>query len=133
MKQTVRTFFSLYKKGALQKRLLARRKNFRRGPRPVPRKSAGRPPKNIFGGRPADPRGTGRSPRVSARNRGGRSSAEPIAPKEARPLLGTLPQKISSGATPLAPPLNGIRSTFLASPAHISIGQGGADQPAVTN
>ena len=27
------------------------------------------PPKNIFGGRPADPRGTGRSPRVSARIR----------------------------------------------------------------
>ena len=24
------------------------------------------PPKNIFGGRPADPRGTGRSPRESA-------------------------------------------------------------------
>ena len=27
------------------------------------------PPKNIFGERPADPRGTGRSPRVSARIR----------------------------------------------------------------
>ena len=27
------------------------------------------PPKNIFGGRPADPRGNGRSPRVSARIR----------------------------------------------------------------
>ena len=39
------------------------------------------PPKNIFGGRPADPRGTGRSPRGFARIHGGSSSAEPIAAK----------------------------------------------------
>ena len=38
------------------------------------------PPKNIFGGRPADPRGTERSPRGFARIRGGSSSAEPVAP-----------------------------------------------------
>ena len=48
------------------------------------------PPKNIFGGRPADPRGTGRSPRVPrgfGRNRGGRSSAEPIAGPACRAWL----------------------------------------------
>ena len=44
------------------------------------------PPKNIFGGRPADPRGTGRSPRGFARIRGGSSSAEPVAPKLSRQL-----------------------------------------------
>ena len=37
------------------------------------------PPENNFGGSSPDPRGTGRSPRGFARNRGGRSSAEPIA------------------------------------------------------
>ena len=37
------------------------------------------PPKNIFGGRPADPCGTGRSSHGFARIRGGSCSAAPIA------------------------------------------------------
>ena len=52
----------------------------------TPPESAGRSadlrqsaPENIFGGHPADPRRTGRSPRGFARIRVGRSSAEPIA------------------------------------------------------
>ena len=39
-------------------------------------------PKNFFGGRPADPRGTGQSPRVSARIRANprrKFFAEPVA------------------------------------------------------
>ena len=60
----------------------------------VRRTFAGRPAEftgNFFGGRPADPRGTGRSPRGNARFRGGRSSADPIAvekiPVVLRPVI----------------------------------------------